>query len=161
MRIYLESLFAPNLSEVPYCPKCGLEEHPFAGDDRSWLKLGICRKCGYDCRSEFTQQLQEYVEELDPPVPEGVDIAASWQDTPRLDMHIDKSVPPAIVIKWCEQVDAQARMPAANFLGLLCYVSDERIEASRIFREVLGAGEVDELLVWIGQHRKGETAGEV
>jgi hypothetical protein len=76
-------------------------------------------------------------------------------------MHIDKSVPPAIVIKWCEQVDAQARMPAANFLGLLCYVSDERIEASRIFREVLGAGEVDELLVWIGQHRKGETAGEV
>ena len=66
MRIYLESVFAPNLSEMPYCSECGLEEHPFAGDDRSWLKLGICRKCGYDCRSEFTQQLQEYVQELAP-----------------------------------------------------------------------------------------------
>ncbi|HLH06113.1 MAG TPA: hypothetical protein VKW78_02640 [Terriglobales bacterium] len=76
-------------------------------------------------------------------------------------MHIDKSVPPAIVIKWCEKVDAQVRMPAADFLGLLCHVSEKRIDAGRIFLEVLGADEVDELLVWIGQHRKGETAGEV
>ena len=153
MRIYLES--APTLSDVPYCPGCSLEEHPFARDGRSWLTLGICRKCGHDCRSEFTQQLQAHVEELDPPVPEGLDIVASWNGEPRLDIRIDQSVSPAVVIQWLDQVGATIRMPAAHFLGLLCHVNDERVDASHIFRDVHMGDEIDELLVWIRQHRKG------
>jgi hypothetical protein len=137
VRIYLES--APSLSEVPDCPECGLAEHPFAGDGRSWLTLGICRKCAPDCRSEFKQQLQDYVEELEPPVPEGIDVVASWEGEPRLDMHVDESISPSVVINWLDEVGATIRMPAANFLGLLCYVRDERIDASRIFRDALGA----------------------
>lgn len=98
--------------------------------------------------------VQEYIEELDPPVPDGVEIVASWENGPRFDMQVDKSVSPALLISWLDEVDATVCIPAARFLGLLHHVQDEYVDASRASVGVQMNDEIDDLLVWIGQQQE-------